>query len=195
MFLKERMHTCGGEHNISGSAAALPFLSETSQEMRDGSFDYLLDAIHDLLTYAETVETLRGGIETNDGDDPLKLYDTTCGLEKLPFLLQNLNGVESEVCRNVDFLSELYLELSSCHHSPWVTAYNDDLVNDTICSQGLQGITWTIATHIAILVFAVSMLWSCSPRLFGGGSLLLFSSSNAATIISETDEEYEVWEY
>ena len=45
-------------------------------------------------------------------------------------------------------------------------------------------------------------VWASIPLLvrmcgimFGGGSMSLFSSQKAATIISETDEEYEVWEY
>jgi hypothetical protein len=138
-FWKEQLRYCGRPSAPSGPP---------------NSPDILVNRIENLLRVAQPIETLVEGLQYLSF---LGIYEDVCGHD-IASVLQATQNMGSQVCSDVEHVTELYLELTSCDHSSWLPLYNV-ILNDTICTRGMKALTWTTGMHILVLIFAL-VVWN-----------------------------------
>ena len=84
------------------------------------------------------------------------MYQNLCGRDEAS-VLHALEDMGSQLCSDAEFVTNAYLELTSCNYSSWTPLYNT-ILDDTICYRGLGSLTWTVVMEVSILFFAV-VLW------------------------------------
>jgi len=138
-FWKQQLRYCGRPSAPSGPT---------------NSPDILVNRIENLLRVARPIETLAEGMQYLSF---LGIYEDACDHD-IASVLQATQNMRSQVCSDVEHVTELYLALTSCDHSSWLPLYNV-ILNDTVCARGMKALTWTTGMHILVLIFAV-VVWT-----------------------------------
>uniref|UniRef100_A0A7S4AGC2 Uncharacterized protein n=1 Tax=Pseudo-nitzschia australis TaxID=44445 RepID=A0A7S4AGC2_9STRA len=129
--------------------------------------------LEDLSRLAEPTQNLANGLQTLPSSE---MYENMCGKgnDIIP-LIDASRELAVQVCKDAQVLSQMHLEWItplSCGYddesvlSQLLPIYND-LVNDTFCHRGLQGLAWATSMQVLILVFAL-VVWTFRFVVLGG---------------------------
>lgn len=87
-------------------------------------------------------------------------FEETCGSDAM-IISRAIDDMGAQLCNDANFVTDVYLNIMSCEHSSWVPLY-ESMLDDTICTTGLQGITWIVSMQVATLFFGI-ILWVFRP--------------------------------
>lgn len=154
------------------------------------SFELANQIIENLSHLARPVQNLARELHNFSSSSSVSgTHEGTCG-HRILFLSQATEESSSQLCSDINLLTRTYLELTSCNHSSWLPVYYE-MLNDTICTQGIRGLVWAIGTQVLILIFAL-VLW-----VFGSTYRFSFLSTTPLQGSESTDRdfslEYFVW--
>ncbi len=154
-FLKQQFQYCEGVSLQKEKRIAVP--------------NALTNRIETLARLVEPIQAITDGLLDPSFSGS---FQDTCGSDSV-LISRAIDDMGAQLCNDAQFASNIYLDLMSCHHSSWVPLY-ESLVNDTICSTGLQGVTWIVTMQVAILFFGI-VLWAFRPSFLHSSEMSIQS--------------------